>query len=154
MSFKIDSHGIPGSFEPGFVTQSHNIGDSNTSPFVLSNVTVPAASVPIPVLPTQIVLPIGDPLPLGCVVQYISIKGDNIIGGTGNFQIAFGPVGGGISLIPVIAINAATANQGVVFPVSITIDSTTTQPIVFNSVPGSDPATSGTITFKFVSFCP
>ena len=94
MSFKIDSHGIPGSFEPGFVTQSHNIGDSNTSPFALSNVTVPAASVPIPVLPTQIVLPIGDPLPLGCVVQYISIKGNNITGGTGNFQIAFGPVGG------------------------------------------------------------
>jgi len=59
------------------LTQSHNIGDSNTSPFVLSNVTVPAASVPIPVLPTQIVLPIGDPLLLGCVVQYI--------GGTGNF---------------------------------------------------------------------
>lgn len=59
MSFKIDSHGIPGSFEPGFVPQSHNIGDSNTSPFALSNVTVPAAFVPIPVLPTQIVLPIG-----------------------------------------------------------------------------------------------
>jgi hypothetical protein len=148
MSFKIDSHEIPGSFEPGFVTQSHNIGDSNTSPFALSNVTVPVASVPIPVLP------IGDPLPLGCVVQRISIKGNNIIGGTGNFQIAFGPVGGGILLIPVIAINAATANQGIVFHVSITIDSTTTQPIVFNSVPGSDPATSGTITFKFVSFCP